>query len=87
MWASARDQPFFFGILIRMYFDDHNPPNIHAIYAGNEAQIAIEPIGIIEGKLPALHQRELRINWHRLLHEQPAGRIRPLEQEVLCFHA
>jgi hypothetical protein len=57
-----------------MYFDDHNPPHFHAIYAGNEAQIAIEPIGIIEGKLPALHQRELRINWHRLHHEQPAGR-------------
>lgn len=26
----------FFGILIRMYFDDHNPPHFHAIYAGNE---------------------------------------------------
>jgi hypothetical protein len=29
----------FFGIVIRMYFDDHNPPHIHAIYAGNEAQV------------------------------------------------
>ena len=27
----------FFGIAIRMYFDDHNPPHIHAIYAGSEA--------------------------------------------------
>jgi len=23
----------FFGISIRMYFDDHNPPHFHAIYA------------------------------------------------------
>jgi len=36
-----------------MYFDDHNPPHFHAIYAGNEAEIAIEPIEILEGKLPA----------------------------------
>jgi hypothetical protein len=43
----------FFGILIRMYVDDFNPPHFHAIYAGNEAQIAIEPIEILEGKLPA----------------------------------
>jgi hypothetical protein len=28
----------FFGIVIRMYFDDHNPPHIHAFYAGNEAK-------------------------------------------------
>jgi hypothetical protein len=80
----------FFGIVIRMYFDDHNPPHFHAIYAGNEAQIAIESIEILEGKLPAraasmvfewaaLHQRELLRNWQRLHSEQPAERIRPLE--------
>jgi hypothetical protein len=22
----------FFGIVIRMYFDEHNPPHFHAIY-------------------------------------------------------
>ena len=31
----------FFGIMIRMYFDEHNPPHFHAVYAGNEAQIGI----------------------------------------------
>ncbi|WP_407635395.1 DUF4160 domain-containing protein [Marinobacter nauticus] len=24
----------FFGILIRMYYDDHNPPHFHAYYGG-----------------------------------------------------
>lgn len=43
----------FFGIMIRMYFDEHNPPHFHAIYAGNEAQIGIEPITILEGALPS----------------------------------
>ncbi len=32
----------FFGIYIRMYHDDHNPPHIHAEYQGNEALISIE---------------------------------------------
>jgi len=27
----------FFGILIRMYYDEHNPPHFHAIYGGDEA--------------------------------------------------
>ena len=73
-----------------MYYDDHNPPHFRAIYGGNEAEIAIDPIELLEGKLPsraasmvfewaALHQRELLMNWHRLRNEQPAERIRPLE--------
>ena len=80
----------FFGIVIRMYFDDHNPPHFHAIYAGNEAQVGIESIILLEGNLPnraaslvvewaALHQRELMQNWVRLRNDQPVERIAPLE--------
>jgi hypothetical protein len=29
----------FFGIIIRMYFDEHLPPHFHAIYAGREVQV------------------------------------------------
>jgi hypothetical protein len=36
-WGAAACQmpeiSRFFGIVIRMYFDDHNPPHFHAIYA------------------------------------------------------
>jgi hypothetical protein len=38
----------FFGIVIRMYFDEHLPPHFHAIYAGREVQIGIDPIQILE---------------------------------------
>ncbi len=78
----------FFGIVIRMYFDEHNPPYFRAIYAGNEAQVGINPIVILEGKLPnraafmewaALHQQDLMHNWHRLRNDQPTERIDPLE--------
>ncbi|HMC57907.1 MAG TPA: DUF4160 domain-containing protein [Candidatus Solibacter sp.] len=78
------------GIVIRMYFDDHNPPHVHAIYGRNEDQVGIEPIAILDGTLPnraasvvfestALHQRELMQNWDRLHNAQPAERIKPLE--------
>jgi hypothetical protein len=42
----------FFGIVVRMYFDDHHPPHFHATYAGNEAQVGIEPIAVLAGTLP-----------------------------------
>jgi len=80
----------FFGIVIRMYFDDHNPPHFHAMYAGDEARVGIEPIAILEGALPnraasmvfewaALHQAELMQNWSRLHSAQPVEKIKPLE--------
>ena len=44
----------FFGITIRMYFDDHAPPHFHAIYAGQEAQVGIDPIMVILGQLRSI---------------------------------
>jgi hypothetical protein len=29
----------FYGIVIKMYFNDHNPPHVHAQYSGTEALI------------------------------------------------
>jgi hypothetical protein len=31
----------FFGIYIRMYFDDHPPPHIHVEYQGHKALVGI----------------------------------------------
>lgn len=80
----------FFGIVIRMYYDEHAPPHFHAIYSGDEAQIGIDPIGVLEGKLPrraismviewaALHQQELMRNWEELRKDHPVAKIKPLE--------
>jgi len=30
----------FYGVRIKMYYDDHNPPHFHAEYAEDEALIA-----------------------------------------------
>lgn len=80
----------FFGIIIRMYYDDHPPPHFHALYSGDEAQIGIHPIMVLQGKLPrralslviewaALHQQELLDNWYRLENNRPTEKIEPLE--------
>jgi hypothetical protein len=42
----------FFGIIIRIYFDEHVPPHFHAIYGEYEAQVGIDPIEVLAGKLP-----------------------------------
>jgi len=52
----------FYGIIIRMYFDEHNPPHFHAAYGNNEAQIGINPIAVIEGRLPG-RALSLVIEW------------------------
>lgn len=40
----------FYGIIIRMYFQqsEHNPPHIHAIYGENVAEIDFQEKKIIE---------------------------------------
>jgi hypothetical protein len=42
----------FYGILIRMFFNDHPPPHFHARYADFEATIEIETLATMEGYLP-----------------------------------
>ena len=67
----------FFGIVIYMYFKDHNPPHFHAVYGDFSAEISIKDFALIEGKLPpramslviewaAQHQNELLENWSAL---------------------
>jgi hypothetical protein len=80
----------FFGIVIRMYFLDHDPPHFHAAYGGAEAQLRIDPVGLLRGTLPpralalivewaTLHQAELLENWRRLHQDEPPTKIAPLE--------
>jgi len=43
----------FYGILIRMFFNDHAPPHFHARYGEFEATIEISSLEIIHGSYPA----------------------------------
>ena len=44
----------FYGIIIRMYFQqaEHNPPHIHALYGEDMAAIDIQTGEVLEGHLP-----------------------------------
>jgi hypothetical protein len=79
----------FYGIVIRMYFNDHNPPHFHADYAGQEARVNIAAIALISGRLPpralgmvmewtALHQDELLQLWEKARNLEPLTRVDPL---------
>lgn len=38
----------FYGILIKMFYDDHAPPHFHAEYAEYELVVTISPVKIIK---------------------------------------
>ncbi len=80
----------FFGIVIRMYYDDHAPPHFHAIYGNAAAQITIDTLEIREGSLPkralalvlewaVLHREDLRSDWRRAEQHEQLLSIDPLE--------
>lgn len=55
----------FYGIIIRMYFQqsEHNPPHFHAIYGENMAAINIQDGSILEGELPK-KALEMVLEWN-----------------------
>lgn len=80
----------FFGITIRMYFNDHEPPHFHAAYGEHGAEYSIDQLEVLEGGLPrrahALvlewaveHRPELRQNWQLAREHKPLNQILPLE--------
>ena len=42
----------FFGIMIKMYYREHNPPHFHAYYQGFEAVFDINSGLRVKGKFP-----------------------------------
>lgn len=46
----------FFGIIIRMFADDHNPPHFHASYQGDNATFDLSG-NLLEGGMPLKQQK------------------------------
>ena len=79
----------FYGIIVEMYWNDHNPPHFHATYGGDKAEIEISTLGLLTGHLPpkahalliewaALHQSELLARWESARLHLPLAKIAPL---------
>jgi len=77
----------FFGIVVTMYYLDHQPPHFHARYDGAEVVISVDDLGVIAGGLPsramglvvewaATRRAELRDDWDR---DRVGERLRPIE--------
>ena len=80
----------FYGIIIRMFFDEHAPPHFHAEYGEFKASININTLGITEGTLPRraqmlvldwaeLHRSELLSDWELCRQHQEPKKIEPLK--------
>ena len=78
----------FYGILIRMYYDDHNPPHFHAFYGNSKAIFDING-KMMDGEMPSkqikliqawsvIHKDELLANWELAKNSEALFNITPL---------
>ena len=79
----------FYGIVIRMFFDDHPPPHFHAFYGEFEVTVELAT-GVVTGRFPRralrlllewydLHREELEADWELARQSRPLQPIAPLE--------
>lgn len=79
----------FFGIIIAMFYDEHNPPHFHARYGDHQVAVEITSLRVLEGHLPpralglviewaSQHQQELINDWQLARNGKPPQKIAPL---------
>lgn len=78
----------FYGIIIQMFYFDHNPPHIHAVYGEYRVVISIKD-QVVDGIMPKralnlifecmeLHREELLKDWELAQIGEPLFKIEPL---------
>jgi len=79
----------FYGVIIRVYYLDHNPPHFHAQYGEHEVIIEIKTGKIINGTIPprlmalievwrVMNQNEIMEAWNMAQRQLPPKKIKPL---------
>ena len=80
----------FYGIVIMLYINEHNPPHFHVKYGEYLAEVDMQTLKIIRGRLPkrayslvlewaAEHREELMENWYLARQQKNLNKIQPLE--------
>lgn len=80
----------FYGIVIKMFYNDHAPPHFHAEHGGRQIVVAIDSLAVIAGGLSpratglvmewaTLHRDELSSAWQQARNMDPLDRIAPLD--------
>jgi hypothetical protein len=81
---------FFFGIIVRMFYREHEPAHFHAEHQGQQGKFDFDgkmTIGDIQSKTALrlirewamAHRKELEANWTKMKDGKPLDRIAPLE--------
>ena len=79
----------FLGIVIAMYYNDHQPPHFHAKYGDYRGVFTVSDLKLVEGQMPArvislilewafLHRDELLADWELAVTKKPLRKIEPL---------
>lgn len=79
----------FYGIIISMNYDDHNPPHFHADYGSHSISISILDLTVLAGKFPQrglklvldwakANQKQLLENWELAKRGKPLMKLNPL---------
>ena len=80
----------FYGIVIKMFFDEHHPPHFHALYGDHEVLIDINTFAVFAGQMPpralglviewaTINKDELLRDWERARKQKPLRKIEPLK--------
>lgn len=80
----------FYGIIIAMYYNEHNPPHFHAKYGEFKAEIEIRTLQILKGEIPKRaktlvlewadeHREELIQDWELARQKSELKEIEPLK--------
>ena len=80
----------FYGIVIAIFSEEHNPPHFHARYGGDKVAIDIRTLAVLEGELPrralrmvvewaGQHQAELLEDWELVRAGHQPNKIEPLQ--------
>jgi hypothetical protein len=80
----------FLGIVIAMFYDDHNPPHFHARYGAFRVEVDIRSLAVLAGHFPpkalglvmewaSQHQQELMQDWELARQQVELRKIPPLE--------
>lgn len=80
----------FLGIVITMYYEEHDPPHFHVRYNEFKAAFSIENLTLLHGKLPprviglvldwaSQHKKELLADWQLAKNFEELKTIKPLE--------
>ena len=82
----------FYGIVIRMFYREHEPPHFHAEHGGHRAKFDFSGT-LVAGEMKShkardrirqwaqLHRAQLETNWEKMKAGQPLESIEPLSEE------